>query len=72
MKASRYTISDGKLVLELRPAEKGWYAVSCPLDPELLTQARSIEEAFKNAYDARKALIAARRRMTATRPRAGR
>ncbi len=66
MKNHRYTISDGKLVLTLRPAEKGWYAVTCPLDPELTTQARSIEEAFENAYDARKALRAARSRRAAS------
>jgi antitoxin HicB len=55
-----YTLSDGKLVLTLRPAGEGWYAVTSPLDPELITQARSIEEAFEMAYDARKCLRAVR------------
>src|SRR3982751_3122862 len=48
----QYTVSDGKLVLVLRPAGKGWYAVTSPLDPGLITQARSVEEAFVMAYDA--------------------
>ena len=58
-----YQISDGKLTLELRPAGKGWYAVTCPLDPQLMTQARSVEEAFEMAHDARKALIKARAKL---------
>jgi antitoxin HicB len=55
-----YTISDGKLVLTLEPDETGGYVVSSPLDPELLTQAETIEEAFENAYDALKVLKKAR------------
>ena len=56
----KFTVTDGKLVLELRPAEKGWYAVSSPFDPALITQAKSIEEAFLMAYDAQKCLRVAR------------
>lgn len=56
----KYTVSDGKLVLFLEPAEKGWYSITSPLDPGLVTQAKSIEEAFVMAYDAQKALKAAR------------
>ncbi len=52
----RYTISDGKLVLNLESAEEGGYIVTSPLDPELITEAESIEEAFENARDAAHAL----------------
>ena len=52
----RYTVSDGKLVLHLQPAEEGGYIVTSPLDPELITEAETLEEAFVNASDAAKAL----------------
>ena len=52
----RYTISDGKLVLTLEPAEEGGYVVTSPLDPELITEAESVEEAFEQARDAMRAL----------------
>ena len=51
-----YTVSDGKLVLALREAEEGGYVVSSPLDPELITEAETISEAFANARDALKSL----------------
>ena len=54
--ATKYTISDGKLVLNLEPAEEGGYLVTSPLDPELITEAETVEEAFANARDAAKAL----------------
>lgn len=54
--ATKYTISDGKLVLNLEPAEEGGYVVTSPLDPELITEAETVEEAFANARDAAKAL----------------
>lgn len=57
---SRYTVSDGKLVLNLVAAEEGGYVVTSPLDPELITQAESLEEAFANARDAAAALKQAR------------
>lgn len=56
----QYTVSDGSLVLTLEAAEKGWYVVTSPLDPELVTQARSIEEAFEMARDALDLLTAGR------------
>ena len=59
----RYTVSDGKLMLYLEPAGKGWYAVTSPLDPALITQAKSVEEAFFMAYDALKCLRAARAKL---------
>jgi len=51
-----YTVSDGKLVLSLKEAEEGGYIVSSPLDPELITEAETISEAFENARDALKGL----------------
>ncbi len=56
----RYTVSDGKLVLNLEAAEEGGYIVTSPLDPELITQAETLEEAFDNARDAAQALKQAR------------
>ena len=61
--AKRYTISDGKLVLTLEPAEEGGYVVTSPLDPELITEAESIEEAFVNALDAAKCLRQSRSKL---------
>ena len=63
MKANSYTVSDGRMVLTLQPAEEGGYIVTCPLDPELITEAESIEEAFENARDAARALRASRRKL---------
>ena len=57
----RYTVSDGKLVLNLEEAEEGGYIVTSPTDPALFTQAETIEEAFEMAYDAKDLLKAARR-----------
>jgi predicted RNase H-like HicB family nuclease len=48
----RFTVSDGTLMLYLEPAEEGGYVVTSPLDPELITEAETIEEAFEMAYDA--------------------
>ena len=56
-----YTVSDGKLVLVLTPAKEGGYGVTSPLDPGLVTQAETIEEAFENAYDAAAELKKARK-----------
>jgi predicted RNase H-like HicB family nuclease len=50
-KRVRYTVSDGKLVLVLEPAEEGGYVVTAPLNPDVLTQAETVEEAFENARD---------------------
>lgn len=51
-----YTVSDGKLVLSLAEAEEGGFVVTSPLDPELITEAETIGEAFENARDALTAL----------------
>ena len=63
MKKNSFTVSDGKLVLCLQPAEEGGYIVTSPLDPELITEAESLEEAFDNARDAAKALRQSRAKM---------
>lgn len=59
----RFTVSDGELVLVLEPAEEGGYLVESPLDPELVTQAETLEGAFENARDAALALREARRKL---------
>ena len=51
MVSKHYTVSDGELVLFLWPAEEGGYNVTSPLDPELITQAESVEEAFVMARE---------------------
>jgi antitoxin HicB len=50
-KRVRNMVSDGKLVLVLEPAEEGGYGVTAPLNPDVLTQAETVEEAFENARD---------------------
>ncbi len=51
-----YTVSDGEMVLTLEVAEEGGFVVRSPTDPELITQAETIEEAFFMARDAAQAL----------------
>lgn len=64
MKSRRsYTVSNGKLVLTLEPADEGGYVVTSPLDPQLVTQAETVEEAFENAHDAAHALKRARAKL---------
>ena len=63
MKSTEYTISDGELVLTLEPAEEGGYVVTSPLDPELITEAETVEEAFANARDAMEALCGSREKL---------
>ena len=64
MIASRaYTVSDGEMVLTLEPAEEGGYIVTSPLDPELVTEAESLAEAFVNARDAAEALNQSRSKL---------
>ena len=62
-KAKSYTVSDGRLVLNLEAAEEGGYVVTSPLDPELITEAETVEEAFENARDAAQALLASRKKL---------
>lgn len=71
----RYTVSNGRLVLTLEDAEEGGYIVTSPLDPELITEAETIAEAFENAADALRALRRSRasllRRLSGHSARAG-
>jgi len=60
----RYTVGDGRVVLRLEAAEEGGYVVTSPLDPELITEAETIEEAFANARDAARALKQARAKLS--------
>lgn len=61
--ANAYTVSDGQLVLTLQPAEEGGYVVTSPMDPELITEAETLDEAFENARDAAEALRQARQKL---------
>ena len=58
-----YTASDWKTVLTLQEAEEGGYVVTSHLDPQLITEADSVREAFINARDALAALAASRRKL---------
>jgi antitoxin HicB len=58
-----YTVSDGEMVLTLEPAEEGGFVVTSPLDPELITEAESLDEAFENARDAADALNESRKKL---------
>ena len=60
-KRTKYTITDGKLTLDLYPAEEGGYVVQGTFDRALLTQAETVEEAFENARGAAKTLAEGRR-----------
>jgi len=62
-KKHRFTVSNGDLVLHLEPAEEGGYIVTSPFEPELITEAESLEEAFAMAQDAIKALRASRSKL---------
>ncbi len=58
-----YTVSDGELVLTLEPAEEGGFVVTSPLDPELVTEAETLDEAFENARDAAEDLNESRKKL---------
>jgi antitoxin HicB len=61
--AMSYTASDGKLLLTLTRAEEGGFVVTSPLEPELITEAETIEDAFRMARDAQRALRASRTKL---------
>ena len=63
MRKRRYTVSDGKIVLTLEEAEEGGYIVTSPLDPELVTEAETVGEAFENAKDTLRALAQSRTKL---------
>jgi antitoxin HicB len=58
-----YTVSDGRLVLSLTPADEGGFVVTSPLEPELVTEAESVQDAFRMANDALRALRASRAKL---------
>lgn len=58
--AKRYTVTDGRLVLQLKEAEEGGFTVTSPIDPGMVTEAETVSEAFVNARDAMKELARAR------------
>ncbi len=58
-----YTVSDGDLVLLLQEAEEGGYVVTSPLDPQLVTEAETISEAFAMARDAMESLQESRAKL---------
>ncbi len=62
-KKQSYIASDGRIQIRLTPCEEGGYLVTSPLDPELITEAETLEEAFTNAHDAQKELIATRKQL---------
>jgi antitoxin HicB len=64
--ATRYTVTDGKLTLMLKEAEEGGYIVTSPVDPELITEAESVAEAFLMARDALATLKASRATLVRT------
>lgn len=60
-----YTVSDGQLVLTLTEAEEGGYVVTSPMDPELITEAETIAEAFELAYEVKRELAESREKLFA-------
>jgi len=70
--AKSYTASDGNLVLTLTPADEGGFVVTSPLEPELITEAETIDEAFRMAHDAMRALGASRAKLLRTLASSGR
>jgi antitoxin HicB len=56
----KYNVTDGKILLTLQEDEDGWFIVTSPTDPAMITQARSIGEAFEMARDAFAALASSR------------
>lgn len=69
----KYTVSDGRLLLHLEAAPEGGYVVTSPINPELITEAETVDEAFANAKDALACLARSRaalnRDLASRRPR---
>jgi antitoxin HicB len=61
--AKSYTVSDGKLVLTLTNADEGGFVVTSPVEPELITEADTIDDAFRMAHDALRALRGSREKL---------
>jgi antitoxin HicB len=71
-KKKSYAVSDGKLVLTLTPVREGGFVVTSPLDPELITEAETIPQAFEMARDAMRALRTSRAKLLRKLATAGR
>jgi predicted RNase H-like HicB family nuclease len=50
-KPTKYIVTDGELTLLLEAAEEGGYLVTSPFDPDILTEADTLEGAFEMARD---------------------
>ncbi len=61
--AKKYSVSDEKLLLTLEEAEEGGYLVTSPMDPELITEAETVAEAFMMARDVLKSLSQSRAKL---------
>jgi hypothetical protein len=61
--AREYFVTDGDLILRLKPTGRGWFHVQAIFEPEVVTRARSLSQAFETAYQARKQVRAARRKL---------
>lgn len=61
-KKTPLVIRVGDLVLDLKPADEGGFIVTSPFDPQLITEADTIDEAIISAADASEALNRARAR----------
>ena len=59
----RYTVTDGRLLLTLEEAREGGYVVTSPIDPELITEAETVSEAFASARDALRSLQVSRAKL---------
>ncbi len=62
-KKNNFTVSDGDLSLHLEVADEGGYLFTAAFEPELITEAETLEEAFAMARDAIKALKASRAKL---------
>jgi antitoxin HicB len=51
-------------VLTLEEAEEGGYVVTSPVNPELVTEAETVSDAFDNARDAFKSLRQSRAKLS--------
>jgi predicted RNase H-like HicB family nuclease len=68
---TRYTVTDGKMVLVLEVADEGGFVVTAPFIEGLITEAETLEEAFEMARDAAAELEAARAELRKTASVAG-
>ena len=68
----RYSVTDGRLTLTLEEAFEGGYIVTSLMDPQLVTEAKTIAEAFVMARDALATLKTSRTKLLRTLRKAGR